>query len=230
MSRYRGYGQACPLAKAAEVLCDRWTLLVIREVMLGSTRFSQFRRGIPMVSPTMLSQRLRELEAAGIIRRRVPAKGKSEKSVEYELTPAGQDLGPLVGQLTGWGHRWALARLRKEDLEPTYLMWVAHKTVRTDALGSERVVIAYELLDAAATKRYWWLVIEGKQVDLCFRHPGFEVDLTVRTRLRPFALLSLGKLSPQAAVRSGDVTFDGKAGLVRSFPSWYPRTFEFVAA
>jgi DNA-binding HxlR family transcriptional regulator len=230
--RYRGYAQACPLAKAAELLCERWTLLVVRELAMGSRRFTELRRGIPAVSPTMLSQRLRELEDGGVIVRvRAPGKKRSDAgSVEYELTPPGQALGPILGQLSVWGHAHAINDLRREDMEPSYLMWVAHKTLRLRDASRERLVLCYELVDAPAGRRRWWIVVEGEDVELCFKHPGFPIDLTVRTKLRPMSMLILGKLSPREAMRSGAVAIDGPPELVRGFPSWYPRTYEYVEA
>jgi DNA-binding HxlR family transcriptional regulator len=207
-------------------------MLVVRELLLGSTRYGDLRRGIPMVSPTMLSQRLRELEAAGVVVRRQP-RGLGRKgvgSVEYELTSAGQALGPVLAQMSAWGQRYSIAELRKEDLEPSYMMWVAHRTLRTAAMGVRRAVIAYELVDAPSNRRRWWIVVDGDDVELCFKHPGFDIDLTVSTKLRPMALLILGQLSAKDALRSGTVKLDGSAQLRRSFPAWYPRSIEYGSA
>ncbi|MBK6682933.1 MAG: transcriptional regulator [Deltaproteobacteria bacterium] len=229
MARYRGYAQVCPLAKAAELLCERWTMLVVRELLFGSQRYSDLRRGIPMVSPTMLSQRLRELEDNGVIVRLRP-RGSGRKgigSVAYELTASGRDLAPVLTQMSAWGHRWAVAELRQEDLEPSYMMWVAHKTIRADAMGVQRAVIAYELVDAPTARRCWWLVVDHGDVELCFKHPGFAIDVTVSTKLQPMALLILGRLSPKEAVRSGAVKLEGSPELRRRFPDWYPRSFEY---
>jgi DNA-binding HxlR family transcriptional regulator len=230
--RYRGYAQVCPLAKAAELLCERWTLLVLREMMMGSRRFSELRRGIPAVSPTMLSQRLRELaDARVVVRLRPTGAGRGGAgSAEYELTQAGQELAPILRQLSVWGHRHAVADLRREDMEPSYLMWVAHKTLRLERSTPARVVIAYELLDAPLNRQRWWIVAEHGEVELCFKHPGFPVDLKVCTRLRPMSLLILGKMSPVDAVRTGAVKLQGSSELARTFVHWYPRTFDYVDA
>lgn len=227
-TRYRGYAQVCPLAKAAELLCERWTLLVVRELVLGARRFSELRRGIPGVSPTMLSQRLRELEAGGIVVRARKTRGRDARAAEYDLTPAGIALAPILRQVSGWGQQYAVANLRREDMEPSYLMWVAHKTLHFKEPAASRRVIAYELVDAPVGRQRWWIVIEGSEAELCYRHPGFEVDLTVRTRLRPMSLLILGKLSPREAVRTGAVELDGSAELRRTFPVWYPRSCEYA--
>jgi DNA-binding HxlR family transcriptional regulator len=227
--RRRGYGQFCPLAKAAEILSERWTLLVVRELLHGSRRFSELRRGIPLISPGMLAQRLRELEEAQVITRRTPdvagddprgAAGGS--SSEYTLTAAGAALGPVVEQLAVWGHHWALGDLRKQDLDPAYLMWAAHRTVRGEAFGPDRVVVAFEVLDAPAPTRHWWLVVDDHEVDLCLKNPGLAVDLRVLTKVRPLALVVLGLLAPETAIRSGSVALHGAPALARGFSSWWP--------
>jgi DNA-binding HxlR family transcriptional regulator len=229
MARFVGYGQLCPLAKAAETLCERWTLLVLRELAFGSHRFGEIQRGVPMISPGMLSQRLRELQQAGLVERQQtsgsgrPAAG----NVAYELTAAGREVEQILRAMSAWGKRWALAELRPDDLEPSYMMWLAHRTLRTGPLGTRRVVIAYEFFDAPAGRKRWWLVVESGNVDLCFKHPGFTIDLTVSTRLRPMAELLLGHLSPEQAVASRAVRLEGSRALARSFAAWYPRSYEY---
>lgn len=177
----------------------------------------------------MGSQRRRELEDGGVIARSQP-RGPGRKgvgSVEYELTKAGRELAPVLVQMSAWGNRWAIAELRREDLEPSYMMWVAHRTIRPQAMGLERAVIAYELVDAPTPRRRWWLVVDKGDVELCFKHPGFAVDLTVSITLQPMAMLILGKMSPRQAVRTGAVTLEGSPALRRTFPDWYPRSFDY---
>ncbi|SRR6266540_886026 len=229
MARASGYGQICPLAKAAEALCERWTLLILRELSFGSSRFGEIHRGVPMISPGMLSQRLKELEDAGVVvKRRAAGSGRpAPGNVSYELTAAGREVAQIMREMSAWGKRWAVAELRRDDMEPSYMMWLAHRTIRTAPLGDGRVVIAYELLDAPAGRRRWWLVVEPGNVDLCFKHPGFAVDLTVSTRLRPMAELLLGQFAPEAAVRSGAVRLEGTRALARAFAAWYPRSYEY---
>ena len=147
-----------------------------------------------MISPSMLSQRLKQLEEAGIVARR-RASGTSRPApgnVTYELTTSGQEVAQIMREMSAWGKRWAIAELRADDMEPSYMMWLAHRTIRTAPLGRSRVVINYEFHDAPAGRRRWWLVVEDGNVDLCFKHPGFAIDLTVSTRLRPMAELSVG--------------------------------------
>jgi DNA-binding HxlR family transcriptional regulator len=229
MASFSGYGQICPLAKAAEALCERWTLLILRELAFGSHRFGEVQRGVPMISPGMLSQRLRQLEEAGIVVRR-SASGSSRSApgnVTYELTTSGQEVAQIMREMSAWGKRWAVAELRPDDMEPSYMMWLAHRTIRTAPLGTARVVINYEFHDAPAGRRRWWLVVEDGNVDLCFKHPGFAIDLTVSTRLRPMAELLLGRLSPDQAVRSRAVRLEGSRLLARRFAAWYPRSYEY---
>jgi DNA-binding HxlR family transcriptional regulator len=219
VNKRRGYGQFCPLSKAAEILAERWTPLVIRELIFGSQHFAQFQRGIPLISPTMLSKRLQELESADIIERRRGPEGWA-----YHLTPAGKDLAPVIQQLAVWGRRWALQKLRREDLEPGYLIWAMHRRLNTEALGPAQVVIAFHLLDAPANHRHFWLVVNDGQVEICLNQPGKAVDVTLTARLRPLAEVWLGQQQPQAAVRTGSIRLEGRATLVRSFPRWCPRS------
>jgi DNA-binding HxlR family transcriptional regulator len=221
--RHRGYGQFCPLAKAAEILSERWTLLVLRELVAGSRRFGELRRGIPLISPGMLAQRLRQLEDARVIARRTERqRPDGPAAVAYELTAAGEELGPVLEHLGVWGQRWAVSDLRREDLDPAYVMWALHRTVRVEPLPAARTVIAFQILDAPHATRHWWLVIDGGQPTLCLTNPGMTVDLTVVSKVRPLALLSLGRLAPALAIRSGEVTLQGAAALARGFRSWWP--------
>ena len=220
MPRYRGYGQLCPVAKAAEVLAERWTPIIVRELLNGSCRFNELRRGIPLISPGMLSQRLRALEDAGVIaRHRVPgARGRS--AFEYRLLPAGRDLRPLIDRLGRWGQRWATA-LRREDLDPAALMWAAHRCLRVRRANA---VIAFELIDAPASNRRWWMVVRDGQVELCLKNLGYTVDLTVSTKVRTLAEVWLGKLAAEAAVRAGAIRLEGAAALARTFAEWCPHS------
>jgi DNA-binding HxlR family transcriptional regulator len=226
VGKFNGYGQICPLAKASEVLCERWTPLIVRELAFGSSRFAELQRGLPMISPSTLSQRLRQLEDEGVIRKRRRAAGaqKPRSGESYELTASGQEFAPILMDLSAWGKRWAMTKLRREDLEPSYMMWLAHRLVRTDGFRQARTVIAYEFQDAPVAKRRWWLVIERGEVELCFKPPGFAVDLTVSLRLRAMADLLLGRLSAAQAMRSEAVRLAGSRELSRAFPRWCPRS------
>ena len=172
------YGQFCPIAKAMEVLDERWTLLVVRELLLGSRHFNELRRGNPKMSPALLSKRLRSLERAGVVRRTEEG-GRSA----YELTPSGEELRPVVEALGAWGVRW-VGELGQQDLDPHLLMWDVRRTVPVDSWPRARTVLAFEFHDVAATVGRWWLCVSGEDVDICDYDPGFEVDATISTSLR----------------------------------------------
>jgi DNA-binding HxlR family transcriptional regulator len=211
------YGQFCPMAKAAEIVAERWTLLIIRELLAGSTRFNDLRRGVPLMSPALLSQRLQQLEQGGMIeRQRVAARGTHE----YRLTEAGRALAPVVRYLGEWGGRFVLDRLDAQDLDVTLLMWAMRRRVDPAAFGSRRVVVAFDFTDLPRAKRYWWLVNSGPDVDLCPRDPGFDVDLHVSTSLKVMTRIWVGALTLTVALRDGSVELDGARDLQQRFRSW----------
>lgn len=225
MAIHRGYGQFCPVAKAAEVLAERWTPLILRELLAGSRHFNQLRRGIPLISPTMLSQRLMELENAEVLIRSRSSDGGPQTGWEYRLTAAGTELRPMIEQFGVWGQRWAQRQVRDEDLDPGFLMWAAHRHLPLDQLPSKHAVLLFEFTDVVRpSKRRWWLVITKGEVELCLKDPGHEVDLTVISSVRTMAEVYLGRLAPQAALRSGAIKLSGSPALEHSFARWCPRS------
>lgn len=186
-----GYQQFCPVAMAAEVLCTRWTVVLLRELVAGSTRFNDLRRGVPKMSPTLLSQRLKELELAGIVERR---EVKSEKGVfEYRLTESGLDLRAVVEAVGFWGQKWVEARKSLKNLDPSLLMWDMRRNLNPTPLPDRRTVIQFLYHELPVAKRSWWLVVEPQgEVDLCWTDPGFEVDLYVATELRTMTAIWMG--------------------------------------
>jgi DNA-binding HxlR family transcriptional regulator len=186
-----GYKQFCPVAMAAEVLCTRWTVVLLRELVAGSTRFNDLRRGVPKMSPTLLSQRLKELELAGIVERK---KIKSEKGVfEYQLTAAGKDLRAVVEAVGIWGQKWVEARKSLENLDPSLLMWDMRRNLNPKPLPDRKTVIQFMYQELPAATRSWWLVVEATgEVDLCWSDPGFDVDLYVSTDLRTMTSIWMG--------------------------------------
>lgn len=185
------YKQFCPLAMAAEVLCTRWTMVLMRELIAGSTRFNDLRRGVPKMSPTLLSQRLKSLEEAGVVERKpVP----SERGVfEYHLTEAGLDLREVVIAMGMWGQKWVESSLSLKNLDPSLLMWDMRRNLNPDPLPKRRTVIQFVYHDLPSTKSDWWLVIEPSgAVDLCWADPGFDVDLYVSTDLRTMTAIWMG--------------------------------------
>ena len=173
----RGYGQFCPIAKGAEIFAERWVPLILREMLDGSHRFGELRRGIPLISQSLLAQRLRSLERDGVIEARRTPDGRGS---EYHLTPAGKALRPVVEALGDWGHQWTFEQLREEDFDPEVLMWFLHRLVDVDTLPERRVVVRFEFHEGR--HRLWWLILHRPGVDLCLRDEGFEVDLYVSTR------------------------------------------------
>jgi DNA-binding HxlR family transcriptional regulator len=212
-----GYGQFCPVAQAAEVLTERWTLLVVRELLMGSTRFNDIQRGVPRMSSSLLSKRLRELERGGVVTRR-PLEG--ERGHSYELTPAGEALGPLVVSLGTWSRDHLKREVTDEEADPALLMWDLRRSLRLDRLPEERVVAFFRYRDAEDGKRAWWLVAEPAGADLCFSDPGFAIDLDIDAEARAMAEVWLGKTDLGAAMRSRRIQVRGPEHIVRSLPDW----------
>ena len=212
-----GYGQFCPIAQAAEVLTERWTLLVVRELLAGSTRFNDLRRGVPLMSSSLLSKRLGELERAGILTRSRLDAGRGHR---YQLTPAGRALGPLVLGLGTWSRDWLQREITAEEADPALLMWDVQRNVRLDRLPAPRLVTFFRFRDAPEKKRAWWLVAEPTGTDLCLSDPGYGTDLHIDAEARAMAEVWIGRLDLGAAMRSGRVRVRGPQHLVRSVPDW----------
>ena len=212
-----GYKQFCPLAMAAELLCTRWTMVLLRELVAGSTRFNDLRRGLPKMSPTLLSQRLKELEAAGIVERK---EVKSEKGIfEYHLTKSGKDLRSVVEAMGFWGQRWIEARPSLKNLDPSLLMWDMRRNLNPSPLPDRRSVIQFLYHELPASKRAWWLVVEKDgEVDLCWSDPGFDVDLYVSTDLRTMTSIWMGLTT--VAKESEKIVLTGDRKIARKMQTW----------
>src|SRR5262249_54631122 len=167
----RGYGQFCPIAKACEIFGERWTPLILRELICGSTRFNDLRRGVPLLSPTVLSERLKALQQAGIIER---CRSTAGKALEYRLAEAGQQFKPIILALGEWGKRWARSDFSSGDLDAGLLMWDVHRTVKTKEFPPGRTVVQFEFKDLRAAERHFWLINMPEDVDICITDPGFE--------------------------------------------------------
>lgn len=214
MAARKGYGQFCPVAKAAEIFAERWTPLVLRELIVGSRRFNELRRGLPLMSSALLAQRLKELEQAGIVENRVGARG----SAEYHLTQAGQELRPIIEALGFWGARWMRSRLTSQDYDPSLLMWDIRRNIDVQQLPEERrTVIEINLRGAEPALRRWWLVVDSGEVDLCLKDPGFEVNLQLSADLRTMVEVWTGRQSMSEAMRAGTLAFEGSRMLTSSF-------------
>ena len=209
-----GYGQFCPVAKAMELLDERWTLLVVRELLSGSRHFNDLRRGLPRMSPGLLSKRLRTLVRAGVVERR-----EEGNRVCYELSRAGRELEPIVVALGSWGVRW-IPELGEEDLDPHLLMWDIHRSIDVEAVPGGRTVLQFTFTDVPLASSRWWIVIYAGGIDVCDADPGFEVAVAVETALRTLTLIWRGDLTWAAALRSGSLRLRGDPGARRAFPSW----------
>jgi DNA-binding HxlR family transcriptional regulator len=208
------YGQFCPVSKAMEVLDERWTMLVLREMLMGSTRFNDLRRGVPRMSPSLLSKRLGTLERAGVIRRE-----ESDGRTSYHLTESGQELGPIVDALGVWGMRWA-PDLGDQDLDPHLLFWDMRRTTPVEKWPRKRTTVAFELDDVPAKVSRWWLVVTDGETDVCDFDPGFEVDARVITGLRDLIHVWRSDVSWQNALRKGAVKIEAPSELRRELPNW----------
>jgi DNA-binding HxlR family transcriptional regulator len=209
------YHQFCPVAMASEVLCTRWTMILLRELAMGSTRFNELRRGIPRMSPALLSKRLKELEAAGLISRS-SAKGSPELH-EYRLTPSGRELIPIVKAIGEWGHKWVETEASLKNLDPKLLMWDIRRNIDPAPMPKKRCVIQI-ILSNGASQQNWWIIIEpGHDVDLCSIDPGFEVDLYLSGTLRALTEAWMGYKSIARLIDEKKFVFTGSKDLKSAF-------------
>ncbi len=211
------YGQFCAMARALEVLGERWTLLVVRELMCGSTGYNEIRRGIPAIPRDTLTKRLRTLERAEIATRHDNGSGKSS----YHLTTAGEALGPLMVNLAAWSLKWDNRGLLPEHLEPNALLWDIHRRVNPEAAPDGRVTIEFTLSDRPASDRQMWLILTDGRPELCRTDGGYDTDLSITTSTHTLASWWLGELDWSAAVKSGAVQLTGLSILSRAYSSWF---------
>jgi DNA-binding HxlR family transcriptional regulator len=214
----KGYGQYCPMAKAVEIVGERWTPLVLRELLDGGRRFSEIRRGVPLMSPALLTKRLKDLESRGVIHRSVIPGTKTQL---YCLSPAGEELRPILVGLAMWGQKWVEDRLGTDDLDAGVLMWEMHGRLNVSALPStNRTVICFEYDDAPAAAKRWWMVIEDGDVDLCQSDPGHDVDLYISSSLLTMTEVWIGRASFSKALREDDIEVIGDRTLEKSIRNW----------
>jgi DNA-binding HxlR family transcriptional regulator len=213
----KSYGQFCPVAKASEVFCERWTALIIRELASGSTRFAQIQRGVPLASPTIVSRRLKDLEAEGIVARR---RSKTGRGWTYHLTSAGADFAPIVMALGEWGQKWSRRELQDHEIDLGLLLWALEKDVKPDAFGARRTVVHFDFHDQPKGKRHWWFLNEAGTCQMCVDDPGPEVDLHLTVSLADMIYIWRGDLSLVRALESGRLEVDGSAPARRSLSSW----------
>lgn len=211
------YGQFCPVAMAAEIVCSRWTALVVRELLCGSTRFNDIRRGVPSMSPTLLSKRLKELEEAGVIAA-VPS--GTPGIFDYKLTDAGEDLRPVVMSLGFWGQRWVESSLSLKNLDPGLLMWDMRRWLDPTPLPPRRCTVRFTFPEVTAAKQNYWLVIDQGKVDLCSTDPGFDVDLFVNSSLLSMTSVWMGHTTMRQEIDAGRIELVGDKAIARSMQTW----------
>lgn len=213
------YDQFCPVARAAEIITTRWTPVLLRELIAGSTKFNELRNGLPTMSPTLLSKRLKEMESVGIITKRKVAKGKGW---EYLITESGKELWPIVETLGVWGQKFILKEFEEHELDPTLLMWDIQRRIDCLKFPKQGCFTAHFLLRGAPKKRAsWWLVIKDRSVDLCIHDPGQEVNLYIDACLRPLTEVWMGRQKISKAIEKNDIILNGESKYIKSFPDWF---------
>ncbi|MDF0602211.1 helix-turn-helix domain-containing protein [Psychromarinibacter sp. C21-152] len=210
------YGQFCPVSMASEIVCTRWTPLVIRELLCGSTRFNDIRRGVPKMSPGLLSKRLKELELSGVIRVERGAGGRTE----YRLTEAGEELRPLIVGIGSWGQRWVESRLSLRNLDPSLLMWDIRRNFEPDPRPAARCTVQFKYRQLETLLQDWWLVVEPDDTDLCKEDPGYEVDVLIDADLRSMTAVWMGLAPMSEEIDAGRIEIDGAPRLTRQVRDW----------
>jgi DNA-binding HxlR family transcriptional regulator len=211
------YGQYCPVAKALEIIGDRWTLLIIRDMLAGMNHFNDLERGLPGISRALLTARLRQLQQAGIIEKHFISTGR--KTTEYHLTQAGTELLDVIAELVVWGAKWAFGDPTPEDLNPVLLMWWMKDGVNTEQLPQQRVVIQFnfqsKMLEA------FWLILTAEDVSICLTDPGYEIQVLVTANLATYFQLWAGRITYSEALTKYGISVEGLPQFVRAFPGWF---------
>jgi len=210
------YHQYCPVARASEILADRWTPLIVREMLAGSSHFNEIRRGLPGISRSLLVSRLRHLEDNGVVERKPSARSNF---AEYGLTEAGASLKEVFDRLGAWGARWAFRDPAEDELNPELLMWKIHQRIDKSKLPSRRIVVQFDL--AGRKRRSFWLVLEKSEVSVCLKPPGFDTDLVLATDVSLLYRVWLGRVDYNTAVARRGIVLDGPRYLTRALPQWF---------
>jgi len=213
-------GSLCPAVKAADIIGDKWVLLLLRELLLGTTRFCDFERALPRISPTILSGRLKRLEADGLIVRR---KNTVNKTPEYRLTRRGRELGPIVEYMSKWGLRWARRRICDENLDVGSFMWDFHRTLNKQEFPNGETVICVQFSDVSVHK-IWWVLVDGQSVGLCTDDPAKNVDIYIAAAFSDLVGVWMGDISVTQAIASETIFLTGERHLVHSVGAWFPRS------
>jgi DNA-binding HxlR family transcriptional regulator len=211
------YGQYCPVAKALELVGDRWTLLIVRDLLTGTRHFNDLEHGLPGISRALLAQRLRQLQQAGVITKEISGTGRN--TTEYQLTQAGQDLLDVITSLRMWGEKWAFRDPTPEELDPVLLMWWLRKRANIDRLPAKRIVVQFDF--RGAKKATFWLILTTDDVSICLTEPGYEINVFITADLAIFLKLWAGRISYQEALINDDVRVEAIPRLIRAFPEWF---------
>ncbi len=212
MTEQVSYGQFCPVAMAAEVICTRWTALVLRELLCGSRKFNDIRRGVPLMSPSLLSKRLTELSDVGII--------EHAPDGSYQLTMAGEELRPVIMELGKWGQRWVESSLSLKNLDPALLMWDMRRNLNPKPLPQGRCTIQFHYPELPEAQQRYWLVIENGAVDVCSVDPGHDVDLYVTVALRTMTAIWMGLTTIEKETSAGNLDLVGKKEIANAMQTW----------
>jgi DNA-binding HxlR family transcriptional regulator len=209
----KSYGQYCPIVRGAEIFANRWTPVIVRNLLMGCETFSEIREGAPGISKTLLTQRLRELERAGVVERRVNGSGRGSR---YALTDAGEELREVCWTLGTWGARWL--EVAPEHLDAGVVLWSMCRLIDVERLPERRVVVRFDLSDGP--RRRFWIVAQRPKAEVCIRDPGFDDDLVVHASSESLAHWHMGKITLGHALRSGSFRIEGPRSVVREFAGW----------
>lgn len=210
------YGQFCPIAKANEILGEKWTILIVRELIMGARRFSEFQRGLGDISPALLTARLKSLEESGLaVKRRIPG----QRGFEYYPTEACQALLPTLLAMGEWGLLWARHNVLDTDLDVELLMLYLERSIDPEKLIGNESTIQFKFKDLSE-QQDWWLLVKDKRVDLCITDPGRDVDVYFFCTVRTMHDLWMGDRTYRDAMQSGDLIVEGAPGLLRNISAW----------
>ena len=211
------YGQFCPVSKATEIIGEKWTLLILRELLLGTSRFNDFQRSMSRISPTVLNKRLKQLEETGIVLKK---RLSGQRGFEYRLTAMGKELEPIIERVAIWGQRWARGQMSDDELDVELLMWDIHRRIQTDSLPDGETVLSFNFSDLDKYRK-WWLVISRQDVDLCTEDPGKDIDLYISSDLRTMVEVWQGDKDLKAALRDERIQVVGSNELIRNMEDWF---------
>ncbi len=219
MVKSQSYGQFCPVARAAEIVGTRWTIILLRELLAGSTKFNELRKGVPQMSPSLLSKRLIEMEEAGIVEKKAVIKGRG---FHYLITDSGKELSPIIFTLGTWGQKYVTSEFEKHELDPTLLMWDIQRRIHISMFPENgRFVIEFHIKDAPAERRNWWIIIQNSNAELCLHHTGYEVDISIESNLKTLTNIWMGVCSIELAKKEKKILLRGQNKYIKSFSEWF---------